>query len=87
MGDAVTLVSSAEETAKDVYRVLADADALRPDDLAAPGHSFTTTGDAEEFRRLAKRFLGPEVDEVFGDMVRTGAAMAPRAGDGARAAS
>ena len=29
MGDEVTLVSSAEETAKDVYRVLADADALR----------------------------------------------------------
>ena len=33
MGDDVTLVSSAEETAKDVYRVLADADLLRPDDL------------------------------------------------------
>ena len=37
MGDGVTLVSSAEETAKDVYRVLADADLLRPDDLPAPG--------------------------------------------------
>ena len=33
MGDGVTLVSSAEETAKDVFRVLADADALRPDHL------------------------------------------------------
>ncbi|NHN55734.1 glutamate racemase [Calidifontibacter sp. DB0510] len=67
MGDDVTLVSSAEETAKDVYRVLADADALRPDDLPAPGLSFTTTGNAEEFRRLARRFLGlgPEFDHVF----------------------
>ena len=35
MGDDVTLVSSAEETAKDVYRVLADADALRPGRPAA----------------------------------------------------
>ena len=67
MGDGVTLVSSAEETAKDVYRVLADRGALRDDSLPAPGHSFTTTGDTEEFRRLARRFLGlgPEFDQVF----------------------
>lgn len=58
MGDDVTLVSSAEETAKDVYRVLADADMLRPDDLPPPSHGFTTTGDPAEFRRLATRFLG-----------------------------
>ncbi len=68
MGDGVTLVSSAEETAKDLYRVLADAGSLRADDLPPPSHSFTTTGDPEEFRRLARRFLGlgPEVDHVFG---------------------
>ena len=58
MGDHVTLVSSAEETAKDVYRVLADGDLLRGDDLPEPGHGFTTTGDPDEFRRLATRFLG-----------------------------
>ena len=58
MGDEVTLVSSAEETAKDVYRVLADQGMLRPDHLPPPGHGFTTTGDPEEFRRLAVRFLG-----------------------------
>jgi glutamate racemase len=67
MGDEVTLVSSAEETAKDVYRVLADADLLRPDDLPPPDHGFTTTGDPEEFRRLAGRFLGvgSQVGPVF----------------------
>ena len=54
----MTLVSSAEETAKDVYRVLADRGLLRPDHLPEPGHGFTTTGDPEEFRRLAGRFLG-----------------------------
>lgn len=66
MGDGVTLVSSAEETAKDLYRVLADADLLRGDSTV-PGHSFTTTGDPDEFRRLARRFLGlgPEFDQVF----------------------
>ncbi|MBM6404303.1 glutamate racemase [Phycicoccus sp. CSK15P-2] len=67
MGDDVTLVSSAEETAKDVYRVLADHDLLRPDGLPEPGHGFTTTGDTEEFRRLAVRFLGvgSSVEPVF----------------------
>ncbi|MBD3782503.1 MAG: glutamate racemase [Micrococcales bacterium] len=58
MGDDVTLVSSAEETAKDVYRVLADRGLLRPGGLPEPSHGFTTTGDPEEFRRLAVRFLG-----------------------------
>ena len=61
MGEGVTLVSSAEETAKDVFRVLADAGALRPDDLPGPRHEFLTTGDPLEFTRLAHRFLGPEV--------------------------
>jgi glutamate racemase len=82
MGDGVTLVSSADETAKDVYRVLADSDALRPPDLPPPSHGFTTTGDATEFTRLARRFLGPEVgadsDEVFGNaVVRSVAAPLP----------
>ncbi len=60
MGDLVTLVSSAEETAKDLYRVLADSGRLRPDDLPAPRHEFVTTGDPLTFSRLARRFLGPE---------------------------
>jgi glutamate racemase len=61
MGDAVTLVSSAEETAQEVYRRLQEADAIRPDDLPEPQHRFLTTGDPETFTRLAHRFLGPEV--------------------------
>jgi glutamate racemase len=58
MGDQVTLVSSAEETAKDVLRVLTDAELLRiePDE---PAHAFTATGDPTSFARLARRFLGP----------------------------
>lgn len=67
MGEEVTLVSSAEETAKDVYRVLADADRLAEPRPGGPGLAFTTTGDPDTFRDLGKRFLGfgPEKDAVF----------------------
>ncbi|MEO3938420.1 glutamate racemase [Dermatophilaceae bacterium Soc4.6] len=68
MGDDVTLVSSAEETAKDLFRTLADHDLLRDDDLGPPQIAFSTTGDPQEFRRLARRFLGPEVGTVFGNL-------------------
>jgi len=64
VGDEVTLVSSAEETAKDVYRVLARQDLFRAEDLPAPRHRFLATGDPEPFGRLGRRFLGPEVGEV-----------------------
>ena len=79
MGDGVTLVSSADETAKDVYRVLADRDALRDPALPPPTHGFTTTGDAQAFRALARRFLGPEVGDFHGDrsVVRTAAVVGP----------
>lgn len=58
MGERVTLVSSAEETAKDVYRVLVERDLLRPDDAPPPEHQLRVTGDEEPFQRLARRFLG-----------------------------
>jgi glutamate racemase len=64
VGDAVTLVSSAEETAKDVYRELAGAVGFRDESLPAPQHRFLATGDPEPFARLGRRFLGPEVGEV-----------------------
>jgi glutamate racemase len=60
MGDGVTLVSSADETAKDVYRVLTERALLRPDDAPPPKHRFLATGDPESFARLAHRFIGPE---------------------------
>lgn len=63
MGDDVTLVSSAEETAKDVYRALARTGLENPEADAAE-HHFMATGDAESFERLARRFLGPEVRGV-----------------------
>jgi glutamate racemase len=68
MGDDVTLVSSAEETAKDVYRVLTAGELLRDEDAPPPLHAFLATGDPEPFARLGRRFLGPEI----GSVVRTG---------------
>ncbi|MCW2584432.1 MAG: racE [Klenkia sp.] len=64
LGDGVTLVSSAEETAKDVYRVLTTADLVRPEDAGLPRHAFLATGDPEPFARLGRRFLGPEIETV-----------------------
>ena len=64
MGDGVTLVTSAEETAKDVFRVLTATGRLRPEDAPPPRHRFVATGDPEPFRRLGRRFLGPEIDVV-----------------------
>jgi glutamate racemase len=61
MGDGVTLVSSADETAKDVYRVLTNGDQLRSDAAPAPTHRFLATGDPEPFASLAQRFLGRPV--------------------------
>ena len=64
MGESVTLVSSAEETAKDLYRTLVENNALRPQSSSAPTHRFLATGDAKAFETLARRFLGPEVTHV-----------------------
>ena len=59
MGDDVTLVSSAEECAKDVYRMLADSGLMRP--TGEPSYTFTTTGSPAEFETIGRRFLGPEL--------------------------
>ena len=64
MGNSVSLVSSAEETAKDLYRVLVEDSLLRDAKASAPVHRFLATGDAKAFESLARRFLGPEVGTV-----------------------
>src|SRR5690606_25926280 len=60
MGDGVTLVSSADETAREVYRVLTERDLLRTA-TQPPRHRFLATGDQAPFDRLAERFLGRPV--------------------------
>jgi glutamate racemase len=78
MGPGVRLVSSAEETAADIYRVLVDRDLLRTA-AAPPRHSFEATGDDRDgFRALAHRFLGPEVSTV--ETFETGSFPLPQIG-------
>jgi len=64
VGEGVTLVSSAEETAKDLYRTLVENNLLHSNSTTPPTHRFLATGDAQAFETLARRFLGPEVTKV-----------------------
>lgn len=61
MGRDVVLVSSADETAFEARRMLGDVTAPRTGPVT---HEFVTSGDAETFRHLGARFLGPEVERV-----------------------
>lgn len=66
MGEQVTLVSSADETARDVFRTLTERDLLADlaastDDAGPSRHEFLATGDQDAFARLGRRFLGPEI--------------------------
>ncbi|MER5625574.1 glutamate racemase [Streptosporangium sp. NPDC002544] len=67
VGDGVTLVSSADETAKDVYRILHDRGLAAVG--GAPRHRFRATGDADLFADLGRRFLGPEIEAVEAALV------------------
>lgn len=66
MGDGVLLLSSAEETAQDVYETLSDRGLLADGDAtrAPVRHRFVSSGDPAVFGRLGARFLGPEVRDV-----------------------
>ena len=64
MGPDVTLVSSAEETALDVFGQLHASDSLRESERA-PRHVFSQTArgrGGEQFALLSRRFLGPTLD-------------------------
>lgn len=64
MGPDVSLVSSDDATAYEVYQTLLTHNLLRTS-ITPPAHTFETTGgDREKFRGLAHRFLGLEVDRV-----------------------
>jgi glutamate racemase len=64
MGPDVTLVSSADETANDVYALLVREGLERGLDEPEPQHHFLTTGQPADFGVLGRRFLGPEVETV-----------------------
>jgi glutamate racemase len=64
MGREVVLVSSADETAFELSRLLADRGLARSA-TASPGtHRFVSSGDVDWFRALGRRLLGPELASV-----------------------
>ena len=77
VGPGVTLVSSAEETALDVYRCLATNGIVREDERP-PTHSFTSTGPAEPFAKLSRRFLGAALADAAAADRQIAAAAADR---------
>ena len=64
LGEEVTLVSSAEETAKDVFRILVEAHLTRSPLAPPPRHRFLATGDRQPFAAIGRRFLGPDIGVV-----------------------
>lgn len=63
IGPEVMLISSADETARELYQLLTDRDELSKE-VKPPVYEFLATGDTSTFAKLAKRFLGPEVQGV-----------------------
>lgn len=63
IGDEVSLVSSAEECAKEVYATLLDAGLLRVGPRE-PDLRFLTTGSPELFAGIGRRLMGGFVDRV-----------------------
>jgi glutamate racemase len=63
LGPQVVLVSSAEETSKDVYATLL-REGLQRAGSSPPSHEFLATGDPEQFQRVAEIFWGHELSQV-----------------------
>jgi len=69
MGRDVVLVSSADETAFAVDRVLTETGLHRRVTVGTPpgvGHRFVSSGDVEVFAALGRSLLGPELETVEG---------------------
>ena len=63
MGEGVTLVDSAEETARETRRMLAERELLRRGDGERKA-SFYLTDDSDAFTSVASRFLGRPVEKT-----------------------
>ncbi len=73
MGPGVLLLSSADETANDVYEMLASKGLLADvPGSVPPTHRFETSGDPERFADLGRRFLGPEFRGAVGVSLQPG---------------
>lgn len=61
MGEQVTLISSADETASELSFVLSQMDQLVTSEQFVPQHRFYTTGDPISFRNIAENWLKRDI--------------------------
>lgn len=62
MGDEITLISSAEETARELSMLLAIHNNLAANENGAPQHVFYTSGDEHTFRQTGEEWFGCELN-------------------------
>lgn len=63
MGDGITLVDSAEETAKEIESMLHERDLLN-DGTGAPAREYYLTDVSDTFVSVAGRFLGEKIENI-----------------------
>jgi glutamate racemase len=63
MGEGITLVDSAEETAKEIERVLNEKDLLN-NGSEAPSREYCLTDVSDTFVSVAGRFLGEKIENI-----------------------
>ena len=63
VGREIVLLSSAEETARDVFRALHEREMAR-EASDPPTYRFLSSGNRAMFEELGRRFLGPEITTV-----------------------
>ncbi len=63
MGEKVTLIDSAEETAKEVLRVINEMKLNNPSDIKGE-HKYFVTDAPDRFTKLGTRFLDAQLEEV-----------------------
>lgn len=66
-GPGITLVSSAEETSREVATILTRKGDLAPDDRTVTRRFFTSGSDIDLFARFARKVVGDEIDEEEAD--------------------
>lgn len=65
VGDDVTLIDSAEETAIEIKRILGDKKSLNGTSSSLTQKEFYLTDVSETFINIAGRFLGEEIDRIY----------------------
>lgn len=64
MGERVAIISSGDETAREVSTVLFHSELMQTDDVH-PAHCFFTTGSQEIFSQIANRWFGTALSNII----------------------